>query len=420
MANVLGRLGTANLYDNAVRNISQRQSQLSALQVNLTSGKRVVHASDDPTAAVQAERAETRLARIATEQRALAAQKNTVAMTESALGDVSSAVQSFRDLLVSAGDASYSGTERLAIVNQMKQLRDQILSYANRTDTNGLPLFGGLGSTAQPFVDTATGMAYNGIGGQQSSSAVAIPATADGQAAFMNVPTGNGVFTATLGTNTITPGPNLGKAFTDVGSVTNPSLAAVEGYDYTIGFSIVGGVTTYTTTNLTNATTTTGNYVPGQAIQLGGLSVIVKGTPADGDTLNTAPSATTGAGTGLFGALDSAIASMYSTGPNTTLGASSLDASLQQGIARGLAEIDTAMDRLQSVRAQSGALLNRADTIDSEQSANNIQLESDRSRAEDLDMVKGISEFQNQQTGYSAALQTYSQVQRLSLFNFIS
>ncbi len=419
MANIVGRLGTANTYDNSVRNIIQRQSQLSALQVNLTSGKRVVHASDDPTAAVQAERAETRLARIATEQRALAAQKNTVAMTESTLGDVSSAMQSFRELLVSAGDASYSGTERLAIVNQMKQLRDQILSYANRADTNGLPLFGGLGSTAQPFVDSAAGVTYNGIGGQQGSSDVAIPATADGQAAFMNVPTGNGVFTVSLGTNTITPGPNLGKVFSDVGSVSNPSLAAVEGYDYTISFSVVGGVTTYTTTNINNGNTTTGNYIAGQTITMGGISVVVKGTPADGDTLTTAPSATSGTGTGLFGVLDSAISAMYST-VDPTKGAASLDPSLHQGIARGLAEIDTAMDRLQSVRAQAGALLNRADTIDSEQGLNSIQLESDRSRAEDLDMVKGISDFQNQQTGYSAALQTYAQVQRLSLFNFIS
>jgi flagellar hook-associated protein 3 FlgL len=46
-------------------------------------------------------------------------------------------------------------------------------------------------------------------------------------------------------------------------------------------------------------------------------------------------------------------------------------------------------------------------------------LEADRSRAEDLDMVKGISDFQNLQTGYSAALQTYAQIQKLSLFNFI-
>ena len=46
-------------------------------------------------------------------------------------------------------------------------------------------------------------------------------------------------------------------------------------------------------------------------------------------------------------------------------------------------------------------------------------VEADRSRAEDMDMIKGISQFQNQQTGYQAALQTYAQVQRLSLFNYL-
>ncbi|PIZ22806.1 MAG: flagellar hook-associated protein 3, partial [Comamonadaceae bacterium CG_4_10_14_0_8_um_filter_57_29] len=66
-----------------------------------------------------------------------------------------------------------------------------------------------------------------------------------------------------------------------------------------------------------------------------------------------------------------------------------------------------------------GDLLNRADRITGNQESRNIQLEADRSRAEDLDMVKGISDFNNQQTGYSAALQTYAKVQQLSLFNFI-
>jgi flagellar hook-associated protein 3 FlgL len=36
-----------------------------------------------------------------------------------------------------------------------------------------------------------------------------------------------------------------------------------------------------------------------------------------------------------------------------------------------------------------------------------------------MDMIKGISDFQNQQTGYDAALKTYAQVQRLSLFNYL-
>jgi flagellar hook-associated protein 3 FlgL len=35
-------------------------------------------------------------------------------------------------------------------------------------------------------------------------------------------------------------------------------------------------------------------------------------------------------------------------------------------------------------------------------------------------MIKGISDFQNQQVGYEAALKSYASVQKLSLFNFIS
>ena len=55
-----------------------------------------------------------------------------------------------------------------------------------------------------------------------------------------------------------------------------------------------------------------------------------------------------------------------------------------------------------------------------DQEKRSIQLEDDRSRAEDLDMIKGISDFQNQQAGYEAALKSYASVQKLSLFNFIS
>ena len=47
------------------------------------------------------------------------------------------------------------------------------------------------------------------------------------------------------------------------------------------------------------------------------------------------------------------------------------------------------------------------------------QLEIDRSNAQDLDMVRGISEQQKMQTGYQAALQSYAQIQKLSLFDYI-
>jgi flagellar hook-associated protein 3 FlgL len=78
------------------------------------------------------------------------------------------------------------------------------------------------------------------------------------------------------------------------------------------------------------------------------------------------------------------------------------------------------MSRLQSGRGQAGDLLNRADLIDSNMLSRTNQIQNDRSRAEDIDMVKGISDFQTQQIGYDAALKTYAQVQRLSLFNYMS
>lgn len=67
----LSRLGTASSYDAAIQNLAGRQQNLSKLQEQLTSGKRVVRPSDDPTAAAQAERAITRMERIKADQRAL-------------------------------------------------------------------------------------------------------------------------------------------------------------------------------------------------------------------------------------------------------------------------------------------------------------------------------------------------------------
>jgi flagellar hook-associated protein 3 FlgL len=58
--------------------------------------------------------------------------------------------------------------------------------------------------------------------------------------------------------------------------------------------------------------------------------------------------------------------------------------------------------------------------VDASQQTRSVQLEADRSRAEDLDMIKALSDQANQQTGYQAALQSYAQIQKLSLFNYLS
>ena len=407
MSNSLYRVSTANQYDTALRNIGQRQTALSNLQENLTSGKRVVRASDDPVSAAQAERALTRLARNETDARALDMQRNTMALAESTLGEAGDAMQAFRALVVSAGNGTHTQTERDAIAQQLMSLRDQIMGYANRKDSNGLPLFQALGSAEAPFAGAAPALTFAGLPGQNASGNTQIAKVLDGEAAWMSVPTGNGVFEVGLGAG------NTGKAWADVGQVTNPST--LTGNDYSITFSVAGGVTTYDVVNTTTALPVlTGQpYQTPTTIAFDGLSLKITGTPGNGDSFGISPSQQAN----VFQVLENAIQTIRTAGK---LDGSTDFGSLTHGIARGLNEIDSAMNRLQTSRGLAGDLLNRADRIEGELGTRAIQLEGDRSRAEDIDMIQGISDFQNQQVGYEAALKSYAQVQKLSLFNFIS
>lgn len=406
MSNSLYRVSTANQYDIALRNIGQRQTSLSNLQENLTSGKRVVRPSDDPVAAAQAERALTRLSRNETDLRALDMQRNTMALAESTLGQAADAMQAFRELVVSAGNGTHTQTERDAIVQQLAGLRDQILGYANRKDANGLPLFQALGSAQSPFTGTATSVNFAGLPGQHASGNTQIAKVLDGDAAWMSVPTGNGVFEVSLNP------ANTGKAWVDVGQVTDPSL--LTDHNYSITFTVVGGVTTYDVVdNDAPATLLSGQpYTSPATIAFDGLSLQITGVPNDTDRFDVNPSQPSN----VFAVLENAIGAIRDArnpDGSTNYG------SLTHGITRGLTEIDSAMNRLQASRGLAGDLLNRADRIEGELDTRAVQLEDDRSRAEDLDMIKGISDFQNQQVGYEAALKSYAQVQQLSLFKFI-
>ena len=416
MSTNIYRVGTANMYDNALRNLGARQTSLTTLQENLTSGKRVVRASDDPVSAAQAERALNRLSRIQTEQRALETQRNAIAQGESSLGDAVNLIQNFRELVVSAGDASMTPNDRATVANQLQGLREQLVEVANRKDTNGIPLLSALGSALAPFLgplSSSPDYIFQGLPGQTASNGVTVPGALDGDSAFMFDPNRDGVYTA--GVSSIPVGRQLTTT-----AITPTNKALVTGDNYTITFSAVGpGATPGTSTasyTLTNTTTgaisapvTVPDYPSDKPLTIAmtdvpGLSFTITGNPANGDTITLQPSPS------MFSTLDSAIRDIRSA-PNSNAAI--------QAVGQALGNMDIGLERLHNMRGYAGELLNRADRITGDQEKRSIQLEGDRSRAEDLDMIKGISDFQNQQVGYEAALKSYAQVQKLSLFNFI-
>jgi len=408
------RVSTANIYDASVRNLGARQKTLAGLQENLTSGKRVVRPSDDPVAAAQAERALTRISRIQSEQRTLEVQRSAMALAESTLGDALDLVQEMRQLVVAAGGGSLKSEDRKTHANQLQSLRDQFNEVINRKDTNGVPLLGALGSALQAFAGpmlAGTDYRFDGLPGQAASNGTDISGTLDGHSALMFDPVRDGIYTAGVAR---APGSTL---VTSPITTSNRETLAGAGYELQINGVTVDPATGATTVNydLTRNGVAAGSYTAtapaGQAIPItideAGKTVMsfsLNGTPAVGDTVSLQPSSS------LMGTLDAAIRGI--AGARDSVAAA-------QAVGQALANIDAGMERLRNIRGYAGELLNRADRVTLDQEGRAIQLEGDRSRAEDLDMLKGISDFQNAHVGYQAALQSYAQVQKLSLFDYM-
>ena len=138
------------------------------------------------------------------------------------------------------------------------------------------------------------------------------------------------------------------------------------------------------------------------------MAVTVKGTPSAGDAFDVTPAAPN---LSLFDVLDRVASELHTGGRST--------AQVAQTVASGLRDVDQVLGNLQMQRSLAGESLNHIDSVEGRLSEIQLEAKTQRSLAEDLDMVQALSDFQAKQTGYEAALSTYSLVQRMSLFQYL-
>jgi flagellar hook-associated protein 3 FlgL len=317
---------------------------------------------------------------------------------------------------MNAGNGSYSAAERKTLALQLRELRGQLLTLANQSDGSTGYLFGGQGASQPPFIDAPGGVGLNGnansVGGAANASPTEkLPLSVDGAAVWLHANSGNGVFTTAAGVS------NTGTGWINAGQVGDPS--AYTGKDYQIDFSLSGGTSTYTITEQPGGAVVNdaaGNplkdqpYVSGKAVTgIPGISANISGAPAPGDRFTFKPSTPD---LSVFGAIDKVLGTLENPQANS--------GQVMQAVNSGLRDVDQVLGNFQSARAVAGEALNRLDGLENRTSAAVLSAQTTRSNAEDLDMVQAVSEFTNKQTSYQAALQSYSMVQKLSLFNYIN
>jgi flagellar hook-associated protein 3 FlgL len=448
----LYRVSTANSFDATINRIVQRGADLSSLQEKLASGKRVLKASDDPVAATLAERESNRLMRNEADLRALERSRSSLEQAESAIGQMGDVLIRFKELLVQGGNPTLSASDRRSLANELRGLRDQLLNLSNTKDAEGNALLGGLGplvSSGKPFADVFPGgVQYQALAGQAAATEVSLPNRVNGDFALMRIGSGDGLVQVDnqsgnllVQSTTVTNMTALMDSRFFADDATKTSLSVSVDWDGAFANLRIAQITDPNGPSPTVAPIQTiplGPLAAGQTINLQqalgsssiaitdqltdplnpvplGLQLTLQGSitaPATSPAVLSEITLSASEPTNLFASLQRAIDTLEDTGLNST--------GRTQELGRVHQEMQTGQDRLLLVRGRLGEFLRRADSIEGLLQDRAVAGQKALSDLTDLDLVKGISDLQTQQLGQQAALQSYAQVQRLSLFQYIA
>lgn len=417
------RISSKTIYDIGVNQIGTLQTALSRTQQQLSTGRKNLTAADDPIAtarALEVTQSQSINTQLVTNR---SNAKGSLSLETTALASATSLLQDVKTLTVNAGSGALTQKDRASLAVELEGRLQDMLGLANTADGAGGYVFSGYRSTTLPFTQTATGAAYQGDQGQrelQVGSTRKLPISDSGSSVFENNVNGNGTFVT--GANPA----NYGRGGTGIispGSVKDPTL--LTGHNYQIDFQVVPAtpgvpkVTTYTVTDLTlnlpvppaPVPAVPTPYVSGQNITFDGVQFDVKGDPADQDQFTVAPSTKES----IFTTLTDLIGALRAPGD----GAAG-QASLNNKLNHAQNSIDNATDNLLSVQSAVGARLRELDYLDSSGEDLNLQYATTLSTLQDVDVVKAISLFTQQQTTLDAAQKSFKSLSGLSLFNYIT
>jgi flagellar hook-associated protein 3 FlgL len=399
------RISTSSLYSTATSQLGTLQSQMARTQQQLATNHRMLSAADDPIAsarALEVTQSQSINAQFATNRQNARA---SLSQEEVALTSVQNLIQEVQVTAVAAANGTNSASDRASYADAVQGQLDDLIALANTSDGNGSYLFAGYKSGTKPFIETSTGVQYVGDQGQvqlQVGSSRKVAINDAGSAVFNGIATGNGAFT------TAGVAGNTGSGVISAGAVSDPSQ--LTGHNYRLDFDATGA--NYTVTDVTTGTATPpAPYTSGAPITVAGMRFDIQGVPAPGDKFNVQPSDKQT----LFATLSKMVATLRAPA-NTAAEVKALN----DGLVQAGGNLSAALDNVISVRASVGSRMKEFDALDDAGLDLDIQYAATLSGLQDLDTVKAISMFTQQQATLDAAQKSFKSMSSLSLFNYIS
>jgi flagellar hook-associated protein 3 FlgL len=380
----------------------RQQAAVAESQRQISSGRRIETAGDDPATAAQSVRLDAALARIAGfAQNGVTAQRR-LALEEDSLDKVTTALDRARELMVQSGSGVQNAENRRAIAVEVEEILRGVLATANAQDGEGRFLFGGSVVKQAPFTGSGGSVAYQGdsvVRGQRIAEQQQVAEGDPGSRVFMDIRAGNGTFSVAASP------ANAGTAYFAGSAVTDRSQWVPD--TYTVEFTAPDA---WEARASNGDVVASGSYAPGSPVAFRGITASIEGEPAAGDRFTIGPSANQS----IFRTLQDFI-----DGLAVDTGQPAGRALFQSRLNAGLQDIDQALGNISLVRSEVGA---RLSAIEAQQDTGaDLQLELTRSLSglRDVDYAAAVSALEQQLTALEAAQKAFARSRAFSLFDVL-
>jgi flagellar hook-associated protein 3 FlgL len=398
------RVSTSWIQQQSIGSMMDRQSDLSNISTQLSTGKRINQPSDDPVGAARALDLTHLNADTAQYQRNITSANARLGLEDQSLSNVTNVLGRVRTLLLQAANGTQTDETRGDIAAEMVQLRQQLLGQANSKDGQGDYIFAGNRTGTEPFASQG-GVTYVGDDGQRMVAAgpgLQIATGDPGSAVFGSIPTGNGKFAISA------IAANTGSMVAGSTTVSDPNATppAWDGGSYSIVFTAAD---TYEVQDGLGAVLDSGSYDPqkGGSITFRGAQIAFNGEPDVGDSFALGASQSQS----VFATLDNIISVLQT--PNGG------DSKMQNAINTQFSNLDQAIDNITRTRGKVGARMNALDQQASLNDDLTLQYKTSLSNVQDLDYYDAVSRLSLQSSSLQAAQLTFSKLQNMSLFDYL-
>ena len=389
---------------NAQRNLGLSASSMATTMQRLSSGLRVNSAKDDAAGLAIAERMNGQI------KGSIVASRNandgvSLAQTaEGALGKVGDMLQRMRELAVQSGNATNSKSDREALQSELKQLREEVDRVAKTTSFNGRKVLDGSFSGAVFQVGANAGDNIT-VGALVNTKADKLGSTIYGKSSVTGLSSSG--LTGVSGTQAVDVSVTIEGANGVSAQVTiSADTIRKNGYtDEEVLGKVIEGINT--------KTADTGVVAYLSRDEDGAYTVDIRNTGANVDT--SAASAVATITLQGNGALSAQLASVTTEAISGTemVGINEIDIGTQAGAWEAIQRIDSAIDKVNSSRAELGAIQTRFEKSIENIDTMNENLSAARGRITDADFAKETANLSRTQILQQAGTAMVSQANQL-------